>query len=71
MSEARLDRLERVVHGLVRHGISLRNDVRRQDRLILRIEAALDQLVTSQSETDDKLNGLIDLVDKMIRNGRK
>jgi len=59
-SDVRLTRLERVmaqnnrvVTRLVQYGVSLRSDVRRLDR--------------AMAETNDKLNALIDTVDKMIR----
>jgi len=73
-----MDRLERdlaqtnrVVKQLVRFGVSLRSDVRRQDKMILRIESALERLTERQAETDDRLNALIDLVDKTIRGDRE
>ena len=70
-ADKRLDRLERVVAqtnrvvmGLVRYGVSLRSDVRRHDKAILRIEAAVANLAESQQRTDDRLNALIRLVDR-------
>ncbi len=61
-ADARMDRLERVVaqndrivSQLARHGISLRSDVRR-------IDEALARVTESLSETDSKLNALIDVV---------
>ena len=84
-ADKRLDRLERVVAqtnrvvmGLVRYGVSLRSDVRRHDKAILRIEAAVENiegaiatLAASQRGTDSRLNTLIKLVDRTLRrNGR-
>lgn len=70
-AERRLDRLEhalaqnnRLVARLAGAGVVLRSDVRRHERAILRIEENL-------AEATDKLNGLIDYVDKQRRkNGR-
>ena len=70
-SERRLDRLERMVAQnnrlvtrLARAGVTLRSDVRRHERAITRIEENL-------AEATDKLNALIDVVDKFLRrNGR-
>jgi len=50
----------RVVTRLVRYGVSLRSDVRRLDKAMARVNEKL-------AETDDKLNALVDVVDKMIR----
>jgi len=65
--DKRLDRLERVltlnnriVTRLVRYGVSLRSDVRRIDKALARTNEKL-------AETDDKLNALIDIVDRHIR----
>jgi uncharacterized coiled-coil protein SlyX len=71
-ADLRMDRLERVVAQnnrivaqLARHGVSLRSDVRRIDNALARVTESL-------SETDFKLNALIDLVDQHLRgNGRK
>jgi len=77
-AEKRLDRLERVVAQtnrvvtrLVRFGVSLRSDVRRHDKAILRIDAAVASLAQSQHRTDDRLNTLIKLVDRTIRRNGK
>ncbi|HEY6291496.1 MAG TPA: hypothetical protein VI455_08045 [Terriglobia bacterium] len=60
-----LRQTNRVVSGMVRVGVSLRSDVRRHERAIARLGEV-------HAETDDKLNALIDIVDKAIRrNGRK
>lgn len=53
-----------VVARLAGTGVALRSEVRRHERAILRIEENL-------AEATDKLNGLIDIVDKQRRkNGR-
>jgi septal ring factor EnvC (AmiA/AmiB activator) len=66
-TEKRLDRLERamaqnnrIVSRLTRYGVSLRSDVRRTERNLARISETL-------SETDGKLNALIDFVDRQTR----
>jgi septal ring factor EnvC (AmiA/AmiB activator) len=70
-AEKRLDRLERLVAQnnhlvaqLARYGVSLRSDIRRHERAIARLEEV-------HSETDGKLNALIDIVDKSIRRNGK
>jgi len=64
-AEKRLDRVERMVTQLARYGVSLRSDVRRLDR-------AMVLLAERHMETEDKLNGLIDLMDRRIRgNGQQ
>ena len=77
--EKRLDRLERmiaennrvvaqnnkIVGRLASYGVSLRSDVRR-------VEKGLAQITEKLSETDDKLNALIEIVDRNIRgNGKR
>ena len=66
-SERRLDRLERMVAQnnrlvarLARAGVTLRSEARRHERAITRIEENL-------AEATDKLNALIDVVDKSLR----
>ena len=60
-----LRQTNRVVAGLARTGVSLRSDIRRHERAIARLEEI-------HAETDDKLNALIDIMDKSIRrNGQK
>ncbi|HXJ93390.1 MAG TPA: hypothetical protein VMT20_10980 [Terriglobia bacterium] len=70
-AEKRLDRLERLVAQnnhlvgrLARYGVSLRSDIRRHERAIARLEEV-------HSETDGKLNALIDIFDKSIRRNGK
>lgn len=71
-AEQRLDRLERVaaqnnriVAQLARYGVSLRDDVRRLDK-------AMALLAERHAETDDKLNGLIDVVRRHLQgNGHR
>lgn len=70
-ADRRMDRLEASVRQLVRYGVSLRADVRRHDKAILRIDGALERLALAQVETDGKLNALIDIVDKTMRNGKR
>jgi len=73
-ADKRLERLERVVADnnrvvaqnnrivtrLARYGVSLRDDVRRLDRV-------LAVLAERHTETDDKLNGLIEIVRLHLR----
>jgi chromosome segregation ATPase len=76
-ADARLTRLERVmaqnnrvVTRLVRYGVSLRSDVRRLGR-------AVTVIAEAQAATDENLNTLIGVVEKLVRrngstgNGRK
>jgi chromosome segregation ATPase len=78
-AEKRLDRLERgraensrivaqnnrIVTQLARSSVTLRSDVRRTER-------ALAEIAESLSEIDNKLNALVDIVDRQIRgNGRQ
>ena len=70
----RLDRLERsiaqtdvTVRRLVRYGVSLRSDVRRLDEAMTRLAKAQARTEDNLAEATDKLNGLIDIVDKMAR----
>ena len=66
-----MERLERAVSQLVRYGVSLRSDVRRHDKAIIRLDKAMAHLAEVHAEADGRLNALIDLVDKTIRrNGR-
>jgi hypothetical protein len=77
-ADQRMSRLERVVAtnnrvvtGLVRYGVSLRSDVRRLDKALTRMAEAQVKSDEKLVEIEDKLNGLIDVVDKSIRrNGR-
>jgi hypothetical protein len=66
-SERRMDRIERVlaqtnrvVAGLARSGVSLRSDVRKLQKFRARTEENL-------AEITDKLNALVDLVNKSLR----
>ena len=68
-SERRMDRIERVlaqtnrvVASLARSGVSLRSDVRTLQKFRVRTEENL-------AEITDKLNALIDIVDKSHGNG--
>lgn len=77
-ADERLTRLERVVAtnnrvvtGLVRYGVSLRSDVRRLDKALVRIATAQAKSDEKLIEIEEKLDGVIDIVDKSIRrNGR-
>ncbi len=79
MADHRMDRLERVVAQnnrivtkLARYGVSLRSDVRRIDKALAQVAENLKKVDEHQTETDDKLNALIDIVDRRIRgNGRQ
>jgi septal ring factor EnvC (AmiA/AmiB activator) len=71
-SSRRLDRIEqvlkqtnRVVGKLASSGVSLRSDIRRHEKAIANHEEMMEEM-------EDKLNGLIEIVDKSIRrNGSK
>jgi L-lactate utilization protein LutB len=59
-ADRRMDRLERVTTQLVRSGLSLRSDVRQLHKFRVRTEENLVEIT-------EKLNTLIDVVDKSIR----
>ena len=66
------------MNQLVRYGVSLRSDVRRLDKAMVRLaevhaetDEKLKVLAEIHAETDGKLNALIDLVDKTIRRNGK
>jgi L-lactate utilization protein LutB len=64
-ADRRMDRLERLVERLARSGLSLRSDVQELKKFRRRTEQNL-------AEITEKLDALIDVVDKSIRrNGRK
>jgi L-lactate utilization protein LutB len=64
-AERRMDRVERLGERLVRSGLSLRSDTQELKEFRRRTEQNL-------AEITEKLDALIDLVDKSIRrNGRK
>ena len=69
-AEKRMDRVERVVAQLSAAGLRFRNEIRRTQ---LDTDRQLKTLAERQAATDDKLDALIDIVDKTIRrnNGRK
>jgi hypothetical protein len=77
-ADERLSRLERVVATnnrvvtrLVRYGVSLRSDVRRLDKALIRIAEAQAKSAEKMVEIEEKLDGVIDIIDKSIRrNGR-
>jgi hypothetical protein len=73
-ADQRLTRLEkvvatnnRVVTRLTRYGISLRSDVRRLDRALVQIAEAQAKGAVKMVEIEEKLDGLIDIVDQSIR----
>jgi predicted nucleic acid-binding Zn-ribbon protein len=78
-AEKRLDRLERVVAQnnrivtqLARSGLSLRSDVRRTQKNLAEASEKIRKITKGLSETDEKLNILIDVVERHIRgNGRE
>jgi len=85
-AETRLNRLERVVTQnnrvvtkLAQVGVTLRSDVRRTEKNLADaterlsgVERNLEKASVTLSETEDKLNALVDLVDRHIRgNGRQ
>jgi len=59
-ADRRMDRLENVVKQLVRSGLSLSSDVRKLEKFRARTEENL-------AEITDKLDALIDVVDRSIR----
>ena len=69
-AERRMDRVERVVAQLAAAGLRFRNEIRRSQ---LGTERQIKALAERQAETENKLDALIDIVDKTIRrnNGRK
>lgn len=74
-ANTRLDRIERVlaqnnrlVARLARTGVTLRSDVRRHERAIARHDEFLARHEQTMAEIEDKLNALIDIVDKQGRN---
>lgn len=80
--DAKFSRLERVVAQnnrivtrLARHGVSLRGDVRKTQEELrtfrLRTEENFTKISESLSETDDKLNALVELMDRHLRGNGK
>ena len=82
-ADKRLERLEKVVGQnnrlvtqLARRGVSLRSDVRKTQEELrtfrLRTEENFTKISKSLSETDDKLNALVLLMDRNLRgNGQQ
>jgi predicted nucleic acid-binding Zn-ribbon protein len=81
-ADKRLERLEKVVgqnnrlvSQLVRRGVSLRSDVRKTQEELrtfrLRTEENFTKISESLSETDDKLNALVLLMDRHLRGNGK
>ena len=68
-AEKRLDRIERVVGQFASASLKFRNEIRRSQIEADRRFKALREL---SYQTEDKLNALIDVVDKSIRrNGKR
>ena len=61
------DRLERVVKGLVRAGLSLRSDGRELEKYRATSEKYRAQTEQNLAEITGKLDALTDIVDKSIR----
>jgi predicted nucleic acid-binding Zn-ribbon protein len=82
-ADKRLERLEKVVGQnnrlvaqLARRGVSLRSDVRKTQEDLrtfrLRTEENFTKISESLSETDDKLNALVEFMDRHLRgNGQQ
>ena len=73
-AEQRMDRLERAVaqntrllRGLVRTGVSLRSDVRELQKYRVASEKFRVRMAQNMAEITDRLDALIDIVDKSIR----
>jgi chromosome segregation ATPase len=69
--ERAVPQTNRVVNQLARYGVSLRSDVRRHDEAIIRLDKAMAHLAEVHAETDEKLNPLINLVEKTVRRNGK
>jgi len=66
-ADRRMDRLENVVKQLVRSGLSLRSDVRELQKFPARSEKFQARTEENLAEITNKLDALIDIVDKSIR----
>ena len=66
-ADRRMDRLETVVKQLVRSGLSLRSDVRELQKFRARSEKFQARTEENLAEITNKLDALIDIVDKSIR----
>ena len=68
-AEKRLDRIERVVGQFASASLRFRNEIRRSQ---IEADRQLKALRELNYQTEDKLNALIDVVDKSIRrNGKR
>jgi hypothetical protein len=71
--ESRLDRIERSVERLALAQEAQREEFDREFKSLLRAQVVLtdrvDRLTIAQTETTDKLNALIDLMDRHLREG--
>ncbi len=71
-ADRRMDRLERLGERLVRSGLSLRSDVREARSDVQELKEFRRRTEQNLAEITEKLDVLIDVVDKSIRrNGRK
>ncbi len=71
-ADRRMDRLERLGERLVRSGLSLRSDVREARSDVQELKEFRRRTEQNLAEITEKLDALIDVVDKSIRrNGRK
>ena len=71
-ADRRMDRLENVVKQLVRSGLPLRSDVRELQKLRARSEKFQLRTEENLAEITEKLDALIDVVDRSVRhNGGK
>ena len=66
-ADRRMDRLENVVKQLVRSGLLLRSDVRELQKFRARSEKFQARTEENLAEITNKLDALIDIVDKSIR----
>ncbi len=63
-AEKRMDRVERVVAQLAAAGLRFRNEIRRSQ---LDTGKQIKALAERQAQTEDKLDALIEIVDRTIR----
>jgi hypothetical protein len=52
---------------LVRYGVSLRSDVRRLDKALVQVAEAQAKSPVKMNEIEEKLDGLIEIMDQSIR----
>lgn len=61
----------RIVGRLASAGVALRSDVRRNGKMMAQHEKMMARHEEWLAEVEDKLNGLIDIVDKFVRRNGK